>query len=63
MVAKKMFGFENCMTQVTKVASTQPIMFALKVQPHVISLMSQVPAELAAKSPTSETICVHLHNV
>ena len=63
MVAEKMFGFENCMTQVTKVASTQPIMFALKVQPHVISLMSQVPAELAAKSPISETICVHLHNV
>ena len=58
-----MFGFENCMTEVTKVASTQPIMFALKVQPHVISLMSQVPAELAAKSPISETICVHLHNV
>lgn len=63
MVAKKMFGFENCMTQVTKVASTQPIMFALKVQPHVISLMSQVPAELAAKSPIFETICMHLHNV
>lgn len=63
MVAEKMFGFENCMTEVTKVASTQPIMFALKVQPHVISLMSQVPAELAAKSPISETICVHLHNV
>ena len=63
MVSEEMFGFENSMTEITDIACTQPRVFSLKVQPHVIRFVGQMLAQPAAKLPILRAICVQLHYV
>ena len=61
MVAEQMFGFENNMTEITDIACTQPCMFPLKVQTHVVRFVGQMLTQPAAKLPILRAICVQLH--
>lgn len=61
MVAEEMLGLKNSMTEVTDISRTQPCVFSLKVQPHVVRFVGQMLAQPAAKPPIFCAICVQLH--
>ena len=61
MVAEEVLGFENSMTEITNISRTQPRVFSLKVQPHVVRFVGQMLAQPAAKPPIFCAICVQLH--
>ena len=61
MVTEEVLGFENNMTKVTDISRTQPGMFPLKVQSHVVRFVGQMLAQSAAKPPIFCAICVQLH--
>ena len=63
MVAEKVFGFENNLTEITDIACTQPCMFSFKMQTHVVRFVGQMLTQPAAKLPILRAICVQFHQV